>query len=278
MVYKNYYLFTSKRSSTLTTKGKTHYIFPYIDIGKVMKRRLPFIILATGTFWSCDTPIIQQQKQNLKQTGHHVDREVNISDRQIDTVATAEAVNETKSNTTIKFNDLVVSIQDLAIFNPEKLDSVQRDTIEVEAEVGESIEGSSISILSDHISDFRVEQSYETSATIMNEGPHCDLIEWKHFNSGWKSLRQNANGRFLCAEYTEGERTIFPGVSMEELKQKVKEQCGEEWVKLLVKVKSPTEYPCAIGISRYFLRITGFRKDSGKKTTKLIVLKTPMGC
>lgn len=243
-----------------------------------MKRRLAFIILATGTFCSCNRAVMQQQKQNLKQTEHHVDRESNVPDQQIDTISTAKAMNETKSNTTIKFNDLVVSIQDLAIFNPEKLDSVQRDTIEVEAEVGESIEGSSISILSDHISDLRVEQRYETSATIMNEGPHCDLTEWKHFSSGWKSLKQNANGQFLCAEYTDEERTIFPGVSMEELKQKAKEQCGEEWVKLLVKVKSPTEYPCAIGISRYFLRITGIRKDSGKKTTKLIVLKTPMGC
>jgi len=243
-----------------------------------MKRRLAFIILATGTFCSCNIPVMQQQQQNLKQTEHHVDREANVPDQQIDTISTAKAMNETKSNTTIKFNDLVVSIQDLAIFNPEKLDSVQRDTIEVEAEVGESIEGSSISILSDHISDLRVEQRYETSATIMNEGPHCDLTEWKHFNSGWKSLKQNANGQFSCAEYTDEERTIFPGVSMEELKQKVKEQCGEEWVKLLVKVNSPTEYPCAIGISRYFLRITGIRKDSGKKTTKLIVLKTPMGC
>ncbi len=92
------------------------------------------------------------------------------------------------------------------------------------------------------------------------------------------TLKQNANGQFLSAEYTEDERTIFPEVFIDDLKQKVKEQCGEEWVKLLVKVKSPTEYPSAIGISRYFLRITGIQKDNGKKVTKLIVFKTPMGC
>jgi len=43
---------------------------------------------------------------------------------------------------------------------------------------------------------------------------------------------------------------------MDELKQKVKEQCGEEWFKLLTKVKSPSEYPSGVGISRYFLKIT----------------------
>ncbi|HAK31783.1 MAG TPA: hypothetical protein DCO90_21685 [Sphingobacterium sp.] len=65
---------------------------------------------------------------------------------------------------------------------------------------------------------------------------------------------------------------------MDELKQKVKEQCGEEWFKLLTKVKSPSEYPSAVGISRYFLRIACRLKDNGKKVTKLIIIKTPMGC
>ncbi|WP_286769580.1 hypothetical protein [Sphingobacterium sp. 40-24] len=65
---------------------------------------------------------------------------------------------------------------------------------------------------------------------------------------------------------------------MDELKQKVKEQCGEEWFKLLTKVKSPSEYPSGVGISRYFLRIACRLKDNGKKVTKLIIIKTPMGC
>ncbi len=278
MVYKNYGLFTSRKSSTLINKGKNLRIVPHPNIGKIMKRVLHIIILATGTFCSCNNPSIEQKKQNLKQIEHHVDHEANISDQKINTASTVKAIDERKSNTTIKFNDLTVSIQDLAIFDPDKMDRIQGDTVEIEVEIGESIEGSFISILGDHISDLRVEQSYETSATIMNEGPHCDLIEWKHFNSVWKSLKQNANGQYLSAEYTADERTIFPEVSMDDLKQKVKEQCGEEWFKLLVKVKSPTEYPCAIGISRYFLRITGIQKDNGKKVTKLIVFKTPMGC
>jgi hypothetical protein len=243
-----------------------------------MRGILHIIILATGTFCSCNNPSIVQQKQNLKQIEHYVNREVDISDQEIDTNSAVKAMDETRSNTTIMFNDFVVSIQGLAIFDPEKMDRIQGDTVEIEVEVGESIEGSFISILSDHISDMRIEQRYETSATIMNEGPHCDLTDWKHFNSAWKSLKQNANGQFLSTEYTEEEHTVFPRVSMDELKQKVKEQCGEEWFKLLVKAKSPTEYPCTIGISRYFLRIIGIRKDNGEKITKLIVLKTPMGC
>lgn len=274
MEYKNYSLSRSRQSSILTTKGKG----TPINIVRIMKRMLHIIILATGTFCSCNSLSIEQQKQNLKQIEHHVDHEANISDQEIDTVSTVKAIDETKSNTTIEFSDLLVSIQDLAIFNPEKMDSIQGDTVEIEVELGESIEGSFISILSDHISDLRMEQRYETSATIMNEGPHCDLTEWKHFNSAWKSLKQNGKGQFLSIEYTDAEHTVFPEVSMDELKRKVKEQCGEEWFKLLVKVKSPTEYPCAIGISRYFLRITGIRKESGKKVTKLIVFKTPMGC
>ncbi|HAU53356.1 hypothetical protein I6I97_20655 [Sphingobacterium multivorum] len=201
-----------------------------------------------------------------------------ISRQQIDTVPASHTTNEVKTTTSIKFNEFVVSIQGMAIFDPERMDRLQRDTVEIEAEVGESIEGTYISILSDQVRDLKVEQRYETSVTIMNEGPHCDLTEWKHFNSDWKPLKQNGNGLFLSEEYTDQDHRTFPSVSMDELKQKVKEQCGEEWFKLLAKVKSPSEYPSAVGISRYFLRIACRLKDNGKKVTKLIIIKTPMGC
>ncbi|HAK31782.1 MAG TPA: hypothetical protein DCO90_21680, partial [Sphingobacterium sp.] len=102
---------------------------------------------------------------------------------QIDTVPASHTTNEVKTTTSIKFNEFVVSIQGMAIFDPERMDRLQRDTVEIEAEVGESIEGTYISILSDQVRDLKVEQRYETSVTIMNEGPHCDLTEWKHFNS-----------------------------------------------------------------------------------------------
>jgi hypothetical protein len=219
-----------------------------------------------------------QQKRDVKQPKHPLEGELAISLQQIDTAPTSLITNEVKATTSIKFNEFVVLIQGMAIVNPEMMDQLQRDTVEIEAEVGESIEGSYISILSDQISELKVEQRYETSVTIMNEGPHCDLNEWKHFTSDWKSLKQNRNGLFFSDEYTDKDYRAFPSVSMDELKQKVKEHCGEDWFKLLAEVKSPTDYPSAVSISRYFLKITCRRKDNGKKVAKFIIIKTPMGC
>lgn len=186
--------------------------------------------------------------------------------------------NESNTITKIKFNELVIAINGMAIFDAEKMERIQKDTAEIEAEVGETIEGRTISISSEQLIGLNIEQRYETSVTIMNEGPHCDLIDWEHFNSNWKSLKQNSNGQFVGDKYTEEDYNTFPEVSMDELKQTVKEQCGEDWFKLLKKTNSPREYPCAISISRYFLRIVGKRKDNGQKVTKLIIIKTPMGC
>lgn len=193
-------------------------------------------------------------------------------------ISGAYTPNASSTITTIKFNDLLVTINGMAIFDAEKMNDIQQDTAEIEAEVGESLEGRLISISSEELTSLTVEQRYETSITIMNEGPHCDLIDWEHFNSDWKWLKENSNRQFIADEYSEQDYNHFPAVSMDELKQTVKEQCGEEWFKLLAKTNSPYEYPCAVNISRYFLRITGKRINNGQKVTKLIIIKTSMGC
>jgi len=37
--------------------------------------------------------------------------------------------------------------------------------------------------------EIKLYQSFENSITIINEGPHCDLVKWKHYNSEWKELK-----------------------------------------------------------------------------------------
>lgn len=193
-------------------------------------------------------------------------------------LSAVHTTNESNATTKVKFNELEIAINGMTIFDAEKMERIQKDTAEIDAEVGETIEGRTIFISSKQLIGLNIEQRYETSVTIMNEGPHCDLIDWKHFNSEWKSLKQNSNGQFVGDKYSEQDYSIFPEVSMDELKQTVKEQCGEDWFKLLERTNSPLEYPCAVNISRYFLRITGQRKDNGQKVAKLIIIKTPMGC
>jgi hypothetical protein len=186
---------------------------------------------------------------------------------------------EVDTITTIKFNELSISISRLIVYNEDKkIEQIQKDTVEIYAELGETIEGQLISISSDQLSGLTVEQRYETSVTIMNEGPHCDLTDWKHFYSDWQRLQANNSGQFICDKYSEKEYEKFPKISIDDLKQKVKDQCGDEWLKLVEKIKSPTEYPSGVGISRYYLKVTGQRKDNGQTLTKLIIIETLMGC
>jgi hypothetical protein len=215
--------------------------------------------------------------------------ESNKSDRiSVDTVNTLSKVtDDTQFNaeeladsiTQIKFSDFTLTINRLVVWDEKKaLDKIQKDTVSLYVELGETIEGQSISIETNKWTDIKVEQRYETSVTIMNEGPHCDLTNWKHYYSEWRQLSKNDNGNFICNKYEERDWEKFPKIDINELKEQVKKQCGDTWFYLVKSVKTPTEYPSGVSISRYFLRIIGRDKNNGELITKIIILESPMGC
>ena len=182
------------------------------------------------------------------------------------------------STTTIRFEELTLKINKFVAYDEEnKLSIIQKDTVIILADLGETIEKQNIKIETSLLENVKVEQRYETSITIMDEGPHCDLTEWKHFTSEWKPL-ERIKSQYICLSYSEKETEKFPQTTIEELKAEVKSKYGEKWAKYIENVTSLTEYPCGIGISRYFLRITGQFKTNGKKISKLIVIENPMGC
>lgn len=175
----------------------------------------------------------------------------------------------------IKFNEFVVEIDSLYIWQEEEFLTVQQDTAEVYLELGEMIEGQTLKIKQLKKGNLRVYQQFENSITIMAEGPHCDLTEWKHYNSKWKELKI-ADGEFLTKSYSDKDRELFEKVSMNELREVVKEQCGDEWAAQIKDIKSPTEYPAGVGTSRIFLR---FVLENGEKPVeKVISFVIPMGC
>ncbi len=179
----------------------------------------------------------------------------------------------------IVFGDLTVSLYGFLAFDEEgKLDKVQPDSTNIQAELGETIEGQVIEVKSSEIINIEIEQRYETSVTIMGEGPHCDLLDWKHYYSDWKPLRITVSGQFIGLEYSEADREKFTPVSMDELRRQVSSLCGVEWAKPLKDITSPTQMPAGVGISRYYLRITGKRKSDLTPVTKIIVIENPMGC
>ena len=179
----------------------------------------------------------------------------------------------------IEFKEISIFINRLKIYDQDNIiSSNETDSVLINAELGEKFEGQIITYKSDILSDIIIEQRYQTSVTIMKEGPHCDLTDWKHYYSEWKRLSSTSNGQFITDSYSENEQKKFPSISINELKKEVKNQCGEDWVQLLDSIKNPNDYPSGVSISRYYLKITGKHKDSNSIVTKIIVIENQMGC
>jgi hypothetical protein len=241
--------------------------------------KIAIIILISTLFWSCGNSTSTKNVEDLTQKDSIQIDTSEVKTTKITAIKTDN--NEVLEDTiqVITLNELSISINRLVVYEYDKiLKKTQKDTVYLYPELGETIEGQTISISTEELTNLKIEQRYETSVTIMNEGPHCDLIDWKHFYSEWKILKSNKVGQFICDSYSEKDLEKFPKIQMSELKTTVKELCGKEWYKLISKVKSPTEYPSGVGVSRYFLRLTGQRKDNRQIVTKLIILEMAMGC
>jgi hypothetical protein len=173
---------------------------------------------------------------------------------------------------TANFSRMIVSE------NKDSIANMDGDTIYLSIELGETLEKQLIEFTDLKLDNLKVEQAYETSITVMDEGPHCDLLGWKHYFSDWKELKASKNLTYTALAYNETDSEKFPPTTGSEIKKYVAENCGDYWAKLLGDTVNPLKYPCGVSISHYFIRISGNERRVGKKITKLIVFESPMGC
>jgi hypothetical protein len=185
----------------------------------------------------------------------------------------------TDSIAKLKFDEVSFEISKLLIegeYNESII--IGGDSMNVFMEMSTNLEGQAIAILTSELTDIQLFQAYQTSVTISNEGPHCDLVDWKHYQSEWKELTRNCYGDFVAASYDETERQKFVEVSLSELKEAIAYHCDDEWAKHAASVKGPNDYPAGVGISKYFLKLTGKNEKTGKSVTKIISFTAAMGC
>jgi hypothetical protein len=188
-------------------------------------------------------------------------------------------VKEPDTTTRIKFSEFQILISRLVTWDPDTtLNKIQGDSCYVVNDIGESVLGQKIKISNTNLVDLKIEQRFETSVSIANEGPHCDLLDWVHYTSEWIESRKLNEFEFVCNSYSEEEQKRFPPVSMSELKHFVRKQCGNEWFELIKDIKQPNEGPSWVGISKVFLRISGIDPRSGKRVVKVIAFEEAMGC
>ena len=181
-------------------------------------------------------------------------------------------------NSIIEFGHTTLTIQSLAPFDSEDLKHIGSDKIEFTADLGEILESATIIIRTEKYKDIEIYQALETSITIMDEGPHCDLTNWKHFTTDWRNLKKLETNTYQVTPYENGESRKFPKVTMQEVMEAARQECGENWAKHIENSKSIYEDHCDVGVSRYFLKIIGTEKTTGEKIKKEIVVFIPMGC
>lgn len=149
----------------------------------------------------------------------------------------------------------------------------------VDLDLGQSLEGYEVVLRKEPrcATEFRVQWQYETSVTVMNEGPHVDLLDWKHFTSSWLDIEPNGAGRYRLPTLTDEQRMEFPQVSPSELVEAVRAEGGDRWAELAANVKTPHAYPSAVGLSAYRVRVVQ-RVGSEWQVLHSATFRFPMGC
>ena len=147
-------------------------------------------------------------------------------------------------------------------------------------DVPEYVDDQEIKILGgDESTQFRVFERYRTSMSVMGEGPHLDLVNWRHFDSEWIPLDQLAHRKFrtLAGERMNAEK--FPASTKEELVAAVRKAAGDwpEAVDLAKTCAGPNKYPCGVGVSSVYFRIEMLVGDEWTKVGVVEVM-IPMGC
>jgi hypothetical protein len=132
---------------------------------------------------------------------------------------------------------------------------------------------------------WRVEQCLETSLTFNNEGPHVDLIEWRHGYTAWWQPARDKDGNYLIKpEQPPDLNDInrdpfpFPRVTESEVLAAASSTALESsFVRDYLKRNKwdPDNPPAAV--SAIILRLSV--KESGAwKPVRLIRIRVPMGC
>jgi hypothetical protein len=152
-------------------------------------------------------------------------------------------------------------------------------TVVSDLDLGESVEGALLELVSrtSTKATFRVQVQYETSVSISNEGPHLDLVEWKHFTSEWRDIHPVTRTRFRVPKFSQEERSRFPKVSVMDLKEAVRAAGGDGWLELIRSVSGVYDAPAGVDISAIRVRVTPLG-GGATKSPFILDFVIPMGC
>lgn len=178
----------------------------------------------------------------------------------------------------ISLENLTISMNEDNFYEDENFKvKPDDDTVQTVQELGGYSEGAWIKVESTQLTNITVEQRFETSVSLSFEGPHCDMVEWKHYLSPWKKMRLT-EGLYHIDSIPEKEKSRFPKYTESEFKTAIIKYCGKEALDDFEGKLDVHTYPAWVGISRIYLRISGKNKENNETESIIMVIWVPMGC
>lgn len=242
------------------------------------------VALLVVIFWSCTTEKPGEVATEVKT--YEVAKSATVSDMKAadqneSTTASDDSAEAPGMEVSLKFDGLTITTRFEEIWNEEDyFDQIHADTILVQIGLGDDPSGKTYLIKTDSsIQSMEIFQNYETSLTLMNEGPHLDFTHWKHYISDWQKLNISDN-QFNTLTYSQEDQVKFPDVTRDEIVQVVKQGSRDDsdgWLKLAEECKGANGYPCGVSISRINLKIVT-TDINGVKKERLVIFEIPMGC
>jgi hypothetical protein len=226
------------------------------------------IVILVLTFCACRT---EHADQNNKNKGPESD---SISAAQS---ATKQATAPPKNKFTVRLEPISIVLAGLNLYEDPSLAENTGDTVKYFPDL--DFDPDSLEIIPDleDIHDFIIEEQYQTTVSVMNEGPHLELYDWKSYQSEWVPLQKKAAGIYMVNLISKKESEMFPEFTREELTEAVHDAGGKEWSDL---IKNPyggdwkQQFWIGVGIRK--LRLKGIKDNL--PFSKYIFIYPPMGC
>ncbi len=159
-----------------------------------------------------------------------------------------------------------------------KLGKDRKTTIDLD--VGDNIDGQKVTLhFPNSSASYRMLQRYRTSMTISVEGPHLDLVDWRHFDSPWTPLKSLGANRFRTLRSEQMDYSRFPKTTKAEIIKEVRRR-EKDWPELIELVEScngPGDGACIVTISSIYLRIQK-QVDDRWIDVGMVEIAIPMGC
>lgn len=161
-----------------------------------------------------------------------------------------------------------------------KIEETETEDIDIDLDLSDDIENQLVILRPTAAfleSEFKIEQQFETSFQVSDEGPHFDLRDWKHYRSRWRELKSMGGSMFLTRKISEAESQRFPNVTMQEIYRAVLSGVDTRWANMAQTCRTLTSDPCGVGVSTISFRISV--KEKGRwKIINRINFAIPMGC